>query len=105
LASNAPICVVKPKITTTKNASIVFAMSASMQQLENCRTDFHEIWYWRVSLRAVDTFQFWFKSDNNNGHFTSRHTRVYTTPVVPKLFRFTAPLVYQDFTTAPNVRT
>jgi hypothetical protein len=25
--------------------------------------------------------------------------------VVPKLFRFTAPLVYQDFSTAPKVRT
>jgi hypothetical protein len=29
--------------------------------------DFHEVWY-----RRVDTFQFWLKSSNNDGHFTWR---------------------------------
>jgi hypothetical protein len=47
-----------------------------MGQLESGWTDFHEIWYWEVLLKSVDTFQFWLKSDNNNVHFTWRPTCV-----------------------------
>jgi hypothetical protein len=33
---------------------------------------FHWIWNRGVLLNFIDTFQFWLKSDNNNGHFTWR---------------------------------
>jgi hypothetical protein len=31
---------------------------------------FHPIWYWGVLLRFFNTFQFFLKSDHNNGYFT-----------------------------------
>jgi hypothetical protein len=36
--------------------------------------DFYIIMYWNVSLKFVDIFQFWLKSDKNDGHFTWRLT-------------------------------
>jgi hypothetical protein len=39
--------------------------------------DFREIWYWAaVLLKFVYKFQFWLRSDNNNGHFIWRPTCV-----------------------------
>jgi hypothetical protein len=39
-------------------------------KLQNHWMDFHKIWYWGVLLKCICTFQFWLKSNNNNGHFT-----------------------------------
>jgi hypothetical protein len=45
-----------------KNMPINFIMSAC-----HCSwTDFYEIWYWRVLLKPVNTFQFWLKADHSN---------------------------------------
>jgi hypothetical protein len=41
-------------------------------QLENPWTDFHESCYCEVSLKSVDTFHFWLKSDSNNEHTYTR---------------------------------
>lgn len=35
----------------------------------NCWVDFHEVWYYGVLLKLVDTFQFGEKSDNCNRHY------------------------------------
>jgi hypothetical protein len=29
--------------------------------------DFHEIWYLNVTLKSIDTFQFWWESDKSYG--------------------------------------
>lgn len=36
---------------------------------------FNEIWYW-ISLKFGDQFQFWLKSDSNNGFLYEDLTRI-----------------------------
>jgi hypothetical protein len=46
-------------------------LSVLLKQLENPWTDFHEILYFEVLLKFVDTTQFWLIL-NNNGHWTKK---------------------------------
>jgi hypothetical protein len=49
--------------------------SVRKTQVENDWMDFDKIWYWVVFLKLV-ALQFWFTSNNSNGHFTWRSTCV-----------------------------
>jgi hypothetical protein len=44
------------------------------KQLENCRTDFHKILYWKIPRGSMEPFQFLFRMDNFNIHFIWRPT-------------------------------
>jgi hypothetical protein len=45
-------------------------MSVRMKQLGSHWLDYRESFYLGAVLRSIDIFQFWLKSDSNNGHFT-----------------------------------
>jgi hypothetical protein len=64
------LCHVRSILCTRHTPASDVCPSAHMCQLDYCWMDFHEILYWGVSLKFVDKFQFWLKSDDNNGHFT-----------------------------------
>jgi hypothetical protein len=44
--------------------------SARMKEVEKAPTNFHEILFWGVLLKFIDTLKFWFKLENNIRHFT-----------------------------------
>jgi hypothetical protein len=61
-----------------RKATISFATSVFLsirkEQFSSRCSNFHEIRYFGIFLKSVDKFQFWLKSDQNNGHVTWRAT-------------------------------
>ena len=92
----------------TDVSSAAASGSSSTKQLENCATDFHSMWYWRVSLKVVDTLQLPLKYDNNNKYFdmntcsqfirlsritrktfiVARKTNVFRTEIVERILQY-----------------
>jgi hypothetical protein len=48
--------------------------SPCLSAVESRWPDFHEIWYWEVSLKYVGVFQFRSKSENSNGRASLRNS-------------------------------
>jgi hypothetical protein len=49
-------------------------LSVRMYKLGSHRTNFREIWYWRLLLQSVEIVRIWLKCDKNIGHFTWTRT-------------------------------
>ena len=61
--------------TKLRKATKSFVMSvrlSRMKQLGSHLTDFHDIWYLRISRKSVEKIQVSLKSDKNKGYFTWR---------------------------------
>jgi hypothetical protein len=77
--------------------------------------DFHEIWYWAVILKFVDTFQLWSKFSNNNKHFPQRPTCIFVCgsdwvgnppkPAAQPHRGFLRGIFCDDIITVPDTRT
>ena len=51
--------------------------SVRMEHIGSLWTDFHELCYLKFYQKSVEKIQVSLKSDNSNGHFTSRRCHIY----------------------------
>jgi hypothetical protein len=70
---------INPQTTIRENGTISFDMSvclsASAQKHKNVKQNVIKSDTGDFNLKSVDSFQFWLKSCNNNGHCTKKYVR------------------------------